>query len=289
MASACAIHPKPHRAALATSYQGGEPALLEAMLPLVDYIEITPDTIAESTDDGVRPNPDTLGELKDIGSDAKLIAHGVGLSIGSHDGHSERYLWLLDQIFSEFDIAWHSEHLAYTTVDGENLGTMLALPRTNEMLDLVSERIRRVQQRYAVPFLLENVVHVLPDYEGEYTDAAFLNQIAANTGCGLILDAYNLECDAFNYGFDIAGFLKELNFQNVREIHVAGGVRHRGFQLDVHSRSTADSTLQLANLVLKHAPNVQAVTYEFLREAIPFLGQAAICSELLRIGQGLHA
>jgi uncharacterized protein (UPF0276 family) len=225
-----------------------------------------------------------MAELKDIRSDAQLIAHGVGLSIGSHDGYSETYLRLLDQLFSQFDIAWHSEHLAYTTVDGESLGTMLALPRTNEMLDLLSERVRRVQERYGVPFLLENVVHILPDCDGEYSDAAFLNQLAANTGCGLILDAYNLECDAFNYGFDIQGFLHELNFENVREIHIAGGVRHRGYQLDVHSRATADSTLQLANMVLAHASNVRAVTYEFLREAVPFLGQAGICAELARIG-----
>jgi len=289
MASAQLSCARKSRAALAASYQGGEPALLEAILPLVDYIEITPDTIAELTHDGSHPKPDTVAELEDIGPDARLIAHGVGLSIGSHDGYSECYLHLLDQLFSQFDISWHSEHLAYTTVDGESLGTMLALPRTNEMLDLVSERVLRVQQRYGVPFLLENVVHILPDYDGEYSDAAFLNQLAANTGCGLILDVYNLECDAFNYGFDIAGFLSELNFENVREIHLAGGVRHRGFQLDVHSRATADSTLQLANLVLAQAPNVRAVTYEFLREAIPYLGQSAICTELTRIGHGLRS
>ncbi len=277
------------RPALATSYQGGEPALLESILPLVDYIEVTPDTIAELTDNGTHPNPNTLAELKDIGQAARLIAHGVGLSIGSHDGYSEEYLALLDQLFSQFDIAWHSEHLAYTTVDGEGLGTMLALPRTKEMLDVVCERVHRVQERYRVPFLLENVVHILPDYGGEYSDAAFLNQIAANTGCGLILDVYNLECDAFNYGFDVAAFMNELNLAHVREIHLAGGVRHRGFQLDVHSRATADSTLRLADSVCERAPHIRAVTYEFLREAIPHLGHANICAELTRIGQELTA
>ena len=287
MASAQFINPYHAQAALATSYEGGERALLEAILPLVNYIEITPDTIAEMTDDGARPNPNIIAELKDIGSDAQLIAHGVGLSIGSHDGYSEPYLRLLDQLFSQFDMSWHSEHLAYTSVDGESLGTMLALPRTNAVLDLVCERVRRVQARYGVPFLLENVVHLLPDYGGEYSDAAFLNQIAENTGCGLILDAYNLECDSINYGFDIHAFLEELHLKNVREIHLAGGVQHRGFQLDVHSRTTADSTLELSRMVLTQSPNVRAVTYEFLREAIPYLGQTTIRRELARIGKSL--
>jgi hypothetical protein len=165
---------------------------------------------------------------------------------------------------------------------------MLALPRTEQMLDLISERVCRIQRRYGVPFLMENVVHILPDCTADYSDAAFLNQLAANTGCGLILDAYNLECDAFNYGFDIAEFLAELNFDHLREIHLAGGVRHRGFQLDVHSRTTADSTLQLANFVLAKAHNVCAVTYEFLREAIPNLGHTAICTELSRIGEAIR-
>ena len=289
MASAEIINHHMRRPALATSYQGGDPALLQAVLPLVDYIEITPDTIAELTDDGSHPNPNTLAELLDIGPDAELIAHGVGLSLGSYDGCSEQYLRLLDQLFARFDFAWHSEHLGYTTVDGESLGTMLALPRTNEMLDLVCERVRRIQQKYGVPFLLENVVHILPDYGGEYSDAAFLNQIAANTGCGLIVDAYNLECDAFNYGFDLDGFLQELNFANVREIHVAGGVRHRGFQLDVHSRATADATLRLANLIWAKSPNAQTVTYEFLREAIPYLGHDGISDEIGRLGQAAWA
>ena len=91
MASAEIINHHTRRPALATSYQGGDPALLEAVLPLVDFIEITPDTIAELTDDGSHPNPNTLAELLDIGPDAELIVHGVGLSIGSHDGCSEQY------------------------------------------------------------------------------------------------------------------------------------------------------------------------------------------------------
>src|SRR5690348_11568194 len=113
------------RPALTTTYEGGDPALLRGVLPHVAYIEITPDAIAEMEDNRARLNPEVVAELKDIAPEVRLIVHGVGLSIGSNDGYSESYIRLLDQLFSEFDIAWHSEHLAYTTVDGENLGTML--------------------------------------------------------------------------------------------------------------------------------------------------------------------
>jgi uncharacterized protein len=280
-----ATHASP---ALATTYEGGDILLLERLLERVGYIEITPDAIARRTAGGCEFRPEALDELESIGGRARLLVHGVGLSIGSYEGYSDAYLRLVDELFSRFDIAWHSEHLAYTTVGGENLGTMLAMPRTGEALDMICRRVCAIQKRYPAPFLLENVVHLLPDAPGEYSDAQFLNRIASRTGCGLILDVYNMECDALNYGFDVDAFLSELKFENVRELHLAGGTSNAGLQLDVHSRVTSASTLALAAHVLERASQVEAVTYEYLKEAVPSLGYDAICGELARISAELH-
>src|SRR5262249_12796667 len=212
-----------------------------------------------------------------------LIVHGIGLSIGSFDHWNEAYLHLLDQFFSRFTPRWHSEHLGFTTVSDENLGTMLALPRTEEMLDLVCERIRKIQKRYRVPFVVEYIIDLLPDAPADYSPAAFLNAITSRTGCGLILDAYNLECDAHNFGLDVSGFLDELDCTHVKEVHLAGGFQHNGFKLDIHSRSTADSTLTLALDIVGRCPNLEVATFELLKEAIPKLGHDGICAELLRI------
>ena len=134
------------------------------------------------------------------------------------------------------------------------------------------------------PFLLENVVHVIPDSPAEYTDAGFLNALVDRTGCGLILDAYNLECDAHNHGFDIPSFLNELNATHVRELHVARGVEHNGFLLDVHSQLTRRSTVELAQRVVRQsAGSARVVVYEFMPEAVPGLGHDAIADELGRL------
>lgn len=269
------------RPGLGTTYLGYDPALLERVLPLVDYIETTPDSIA-FVDRGVpRIHPDCMAELKSIGRDAKLVVHGVGLSIGSHDGWLENYLRLLDELFESVEVTWHSEHLGYTAVNGENLGTMLAVPRTEEVLDLLTGRILAIQRRYAVPFLVEHVIHMLPDYPGEYSQAAFLNALVRRTGCGLILDAYNLECDAHNHGFDIAAFLSELDMSQVREVHVARGSEFRGFLLDAHAHRTRPSTVKLASRAIEAAGGaVEVVVFELLREAIPSIGHDAIVEEL---------
>jgi uncharacterized protein (UPF0276 family) len=270
---------------IGATYEGRDPGLLERMLPFVDYLEVTLETIAEVRDDQISLSDEIMSELKNIGRAAQIIVHGVGLSIGSHEGWSPTYLRLLDDFLEQVDVAWHSEHLGYTKVDGEHLGIMLALPKTEQVLDMVSERVSAIQERYRLPFLLENIVHVIPDFPGDYTDAGFLNALAGRTGCGLILDVYNLECDAHNQGFDIPAFLNELQPTNIRELHVACGVEHNGFLLDVHSQLTRSSTIELAQHVVEQsAGSAQVVVYEFMPEAVPGLGHEIIAGELERLG-----
>jgi uncharacterized protein len=271
------------RVSIGVTYEGRDPALLERMLPLVDYIEVTPETIAEIDGSHVSLCKEVMTELKNVCKSVKIIVHGVGLSIGSHEGWSPTYFKLLDALLEQIDIPWHSEHLAYTKVDGEHLGIMLALPKTEEVLDLISERVIAIQQRYQIPFLLENVVHVIPDYPGSYTDAGFLNALTERTGCGLILDAYNLECDEHNHGFNIEAFLNELDASKVRELHVARGVEDNGFLLDVHSQLVAQSTVELAERVINQSGNAKVVVYEFMPEAVPGLGHDAISGQLRRL------
>jgi uncharacterized protein (UPF0276 family) len=271
---------------LGFTYEGGDAGLLERVVPLVGYLEITPDSIARPDGARVRLDPAVLDELDSVAGDVDFVVHGVGLSIGSADGFSEQYLDLLEQFLERFPVAWHSEHLGYTRVDGSSLGTMLALPKTDDVLELLVERVLAIRARFDLPFLLENIVHLLPDYPGDFTDAAFLNELVARTGCGVLLDVYNLECDAANNGFDVDAFLDELDLDAVGELHVAGGVELGGLQVDVHSRATQPSTLALARRVLGLAP-VDAVTYELLPEAVPVLGIDAIAVELDRIGSAL--
>jgi uncharacterized protein len=276
--------------AIALTYEGNDPTYIERMLPLVDFLEVTPDSIAVDGDHGAEIPPNTLATLEALSRDVRIVVHGVGLSIGSADGWSEEYLRLLDQLVECLPVAWHSEHLGYVNVDGQHLGTMLPLPKTEEALDLLGGRVMALQARYALPFLLENIVRVLPEPEGEYSDAGFLNALVARTGCGLLLDVYNLECDAQNNGLPIRDFLAELDTEHVRELHVACGVEHAGVLLDVHSRPLRDATLALAHDIVQR-PNagVQLVTYELLAEAVPVLGPDVIEVELRRLRAALAA
>jgi uncharacterized protein (UPF0276 family) len=270
--------------AIGATYEGRDPGLLERILPLVNYVEVTLETISEVHDHEVSLSDEIMSELRNIGKAVQIIVHGVSLSIGSHEGWSSTYLHLLEDFLEQVDVAWHSEHLGYTKVDGEHLGIMLAMPKTDEALDMVCERVNTIQERYKIPFLLENIVHVIPDFPSDYSEAGFLNALTDRTGCGLILDVYNLECDAHNHAFDIPAFLNELQSTNVRELHVACGVEHDGFLLDVHSQLPRRSTIELAQRVVREsAGRARVVVYEFMPEAVPGLGYDAIAEELGRL------
>ena len=112
------------------------------------------------------------------------------------------------------------------------------------------------------------------------SEAAFLNRLAQQTGCGLLLDLYNLECNAHNQDYDAADFLAELDMSRVRELHLACGTEHGGLMLDIHSRRTRDSTRQLLPQVLACASQVEAVIYEVMPEALPALGHQAWADEI---------
>lgn len=276
------------RGAIGATYEGGDPTLLARLVEAADYLEVTPDTIAVGERGDARISPEVLEELSAVAAGGTgIVAHGVGLSIGSASGWNKHYLGLLDELFEAVPLRWHSEHLAYTMVDGEPLGTMLSLPRSEEALELVCERVIALQQRYSAPFLLENIARLLPDPEGDYSEAGFLNELCKRTGCGLVLDVYNLECDARNHGFDTERFLEELDFTSVRELHVAGGVELDGMQLDVHSREAEPSTLALAARAAATAPELWGATYELLPEAVPVLGHDAIVNEVRRLAASI--
>jgi uncharacterized protein (UPF0276 family) len=280
------------RVRLGATVDGNDAALIERVVPLVDMIEVTPDRWA-SFRRGRLPRFESadLQVLSEISRVRPLLVHGVGLSIASHDQWNPRYLSLLDQLFDHsLHVPWHSEHLSFSQVDGEPLGSMLEPPWSHQALDLVVARVDDLQARYGIPFLIEHVARGFPTAATDEMDSAeFLNSLLRRTGCGLLLDVYNLECDHHNFGADPLRLLDALDLAAVREIHVAGGAIYDGYRVDIHSRVVADSTLTLLDHVLDRAQNAEVVVFEVLKEAVPALGVDTIADELRRLRGVLDA
>jgi uncharacterized protein len=277
---------------LGATIDGNDAALIEHVVPLVDFVEITPDRWA-SFKRGREPRIESteLEVLAEISRARPLLLHGVGLSIASHDQWNSDYVSLLEQLFANLQhIAWHSEHLSFSRVDGEPLGTMVEPPWSAEVLELIVPRIDALQNQFGVPFLIEHVVRAFAQDEDDAMNAGeFLNAVTRRTGCGLLLDVYNLECDQHNFGLDPLQLLDALDLGAVREIHVAGGVMYGRYKVDIHSRVVAESTLMLLERVLERAHSTEVVVFEVLKEAIPAMGLKTLTHELQRLRGRLNA
>ena len=261
---------------------------------LVAFVEITPESLcrqrAVGTTVQIEIVPDRLTTAQETCAGLPVVVHGVELSIGSAHGLNDAYLKMLDSFQKEWPFLWHSEHLGFQTIPGDNdstleIGVPLPMPATVEAVDLVASRSATILKRYDVPFLLENPAHYFselptdPEIGNEYN---FLTAFTQKSGCYLLLDLHNLYCNAVNHRFDARDVIDSLPMDRVIEIHVAGGSWRDGFWMDAHDGRVPEPVWELLEYVLPVAPNVAGVVFELLEEPAMRLGVSAIAEELRR-------
>jgi uncharacterized protein len=153
-----------------------------------------------------------------------LTAHGIGLSIGTDTPLDLAYLDQVAAVVERLEAPAYSEHLSFTRVPGRDLANLLPLPKTETVAESIIAKVRTIQSRIPVPFLLENITYMFEWPDSNLSDAEFLNLICRETGAGLLLDIENLYLNAHNHGFDPYEFLDALPAELVQEVHVAGGI-----------------------------------------------------------------
>jgi uncharacterized protein (UPF0276 family) len=198
----------------------------------------------------------------DLVGQIPLTAHGIGLSIGTEGPLDLAYLDEIAALLDRLKAPAYSEHLAFTRVPGRDLGNLLPLPKTEAVAESIIAKIKTVQSRISVPFLIENITYIFDWPDSELTDVQFLTLICRETGAGLLLDVENLYLNISNHGLDAHAFLDALPAGLVREIHVAGSktVREpflpRPLLVDTHSYPVPEEALALLNRALmRHTPS----------------------------------
>jgi uncharacterized protein (UPF0276 family) len=240
--------------AVGLGYRSAIAQWTRANLDRFDVLEITVDHVIH----GSRAQ---RAEIFDLVGRIALTAHGVGLSIGTDVPLDLAYLDQVAGIVERLKAPNFSEHLAFTRVPGRDLANLLPLPKTQAVAESIIAKVRTVQSRIPVPFLLENISYAFEWPDSDLSDAGFLNLICRETGAGILLDVENLYLNAANHGFDPYEFLDELSAGFVREVHMAGGIAvheealRRPFLADSHSHPLPEATLDLLDCVLaRHAP-----------------------------------
>jgi len=203
----------------------------------------------------------TRSAIFELADHIPLTAHGIGLSIGTDVPLDLRYLDEVASIVDQLKAPAYSEHLAFTRVPERDLANLLPLPQTEAVAESIIAKIKTVQSRISVPFLLENISYLFTWPDSKLSDVDFLNVICGETGAGLLLDVENLYLNASNHGFDPYEFLDALPDGLVKEVHVAGGetvndsAMGKSFLADSHAYPAPDAALDLLRAVLaRHNP-----------------------------------
>ncbi len=197
-----------------------------------------------------------LHYLTQARQDYPLSLHGVGLSIGSTDPLSAAHLKRLRELIDLLEPSWMSDHLCWSSVNGEYANDLLPLPYTEAALNHVVARVTQVQDRLRRRILLENVSSYFEFSDSSIPEWDFLAEVARRSGCGILLDVNNIFVSAFNHRFDPLRYLRAIPAASVCEIHLAGFTR-KSFDdgaemlIDTHSAPVAEAVWALYRAALQ--------------------------------------
>jgi len=174
-----------------------------------------------------------------------LVMHGVSLSIGSTDPLDDDYLARLAALAQRIEPAWVSDHLCWTGVQGVNLHDLMPLPYTEEALDHVVSRVKRVQDTLKRRILLENVSSYVSFADSQLSEWEFLAAVAERADCMILLDINNVHVSAMNHGFSSLDYLRGIPVSRVHQFHLAGYEEGEKLIIDTHDAPVSNAVWDL--------------------------------------------
>ena len=161
---------------------------------------------------------DLLYDLVDLFT---LIPHGLDLSVAA-TGLNLPYLSRICHLVEAVNPPYYSDHLALTNCPGIALNNLTPIFLFKEQLQLIIDKVHRIQDLIQRPLVLENITQLIC-FEGEMTSYEFMHRLVQATGCGILLDITNTYVDSFNYGFDPEQELEKWPLDAVYHVHLSGG------------------------------------------------------------------
>ncbi|MCH5373964.1 MAG: DUF692 domain-containing protein, partial [Planctomycetes bacterium] len=144
----------------------------------------------------------------------------------------------------EHGIRMYSEHLSYTSDDGQ-LYDLMPIPFTEGAVRWVADRVRRVQDILEQRIALENVSYYAPT-DASMSEADFLLAVLEEADCDLMLDINNIVVNSINHGYDAQAFLYRMPAERIRYFHLAGHyVEAEDLRVDTHGDAVDEQAWEL--------------------------------------------
>lgn len=193
----------------------------------------------------------SLYHLDKIRASYPITLHGVGMSLGSTDSLDWSYLKKLKSLIHRVEPLLVSDHLSWTSLHKQHFHELLPLPYTEDTVLHVASRIRQVQDYLEQSIMIENVSSYLCFKNSVLTEWQFLQAIAEEADCFILLDINNIYVSASNNQFNPFKYLNQLFTQRIAQFHLAGFEDKGTHLLDTHGTAINTCVWDL----YKHALN----------------------------------
>ena len=149
------------------------------------------------------------------------VAHGLSLSIGSVDKLNRKFVKQIKQFLDRYNIEYYSEHLSFSSFDGKQSYELLPVPMTKKMIELISDRVKEVEDIIQRNLILENATYYYVPYS-EMREVDFINEVLEKSGAKMLLDVNNVFVNSVNHTFKARRFIDEIDKSKVAYMHMAG-------------------------------------------------------------------
>jgi uncharacterized protein (UPF0276 family) len=183
-----------------------------------------------------------------------IVIHSINLSLGSVEPPPQHRIDLLKETVEHVKPSWVSEHLSYSRYDDIEIDNFIALPYTDEAIEVVTTNIKNLQNMLGLTMAMENVTHSFTWPGKQYSEAEFLKRVMETADCGMLLDVTNLYINSRQHGYDPYEYLEALPKERIMQLHLAGHTVADGKLNDSHVGGIDPEVLKYAEWVLKHTP-----------------------------------
>jgi len=183
-----------------------------------------------------------------------ISLHGVGLSLGSAGPLDSSHLKRLVDLERRVEPGQVSEHLSWSIADGVYLNDLIALPYTEEALEVFSTHVLQMQDALKRRVLIENPSSYLRYEHSVIAEPEFLLGVVNKSDCAILLDVNNVFVSAMNHGFDATAYLDQIPADLIGEIHLGGHsqvkIEGRVLRIDDHGSKVCDEVWALYERVI---------------------------------------
>ena len=186
-----------------------------------------------------------------IADQVPITAHGLSLNIGGSAPLDEVFLQQVKKFLDQYKIDIYSDHLTYCADDG-HLYDLMPIPFTEEAVQHVVERIRRVEEIIERPFVIENASYYAAP-SNEMSEIDFINAVLKEADCQLLIDINNIYVNSINHSYDAEAFMKSLPGERIAYAHIAGHYNEaEDLIIDTHGADIIDPVWKLLEVAYDH-------------------------------------